>query len=501
VILATGGPLTRVERAALAAGLVVAAALAFPLRGMVTDGTYVWLRYAENLARGHGLVFNPGERVYGCTSPLWVSLIADGIALGFDGLQVARVLGFVATLASVGLFLQLLRRTVRSPLVRAAATVAWSAHPWMTNWACSGLETPLAVALVLAGFVALTEGEAWGDRPVRTGALWALAAMTRPGGVLLCVLWVTALIADAENRPAIRRLVYGVAPVLLIYGSWLLFARVYYGTFWPQTLAIAVDQRTGWGPSLVHLGGQVRLALGAHGVLAAAFAVAVLAGGRRMWPARRGALHYLPWMWVIGLPALFAARIAPIESRQLALVAPIATWLAWRAVEAWWSGQRPTPHVSLRGAFLGGALAALLFAQEIGYYRDRVLPEVREGTRALNSGLVQWGRWLRANAPARSSVATPLVGTIGHLSGLRVVDLTGLVSPEILALRETNPDVIVDLSFGSVSRPGWLVDTRPAADLLSRTRFRGALEVVAEAEGNTLYRIDWARADSLRVLH
>src|SRR6185436_339502 len=185
----TYGPITRIEKLALIAGLVIALGLMIPLRHYLTDDTFIHLQYAKHLAEGRGLVFNVGERVYGCTSPLWVALIADGMALGLDGVLVARVLGVIATLASIVLFFQLLRRTVRTPELRAAGTVAWAAHAWMLRWSVSGMETPLAVALTLAGFVAYVEGVQWGSRPVRTGALWGLAALTRPEGVFLLGLW------------------------------------------------------------------------------------------------------------------------------------------------------------------------------------------------------------------------------------------------------------------------------------------------------------------------
>src|SRR5689334_13930344 len=41
---------------------------------MVADDQFVSMRYAENLARGMGLVWNAGgERVEGFTNPLWVA--------------------------------------------------------------------------------------------------------------------------------------------------------------------------------------------------------------------------------------------------------------------------------------------------------------------------------------------------------------------------------------------------------------------------------------------
>ncbi len=50
--------------------------LARALGGYLTDDTYIFLRYARNIAEGNGAVFNLGERVEGFTSPLWTFLLA-----------------------------------------------------------------------------------------------------------------------------------------------------------------------------------------------------------------------------------------------------------------------------------------------------------------------------------------------------------------------------------------------------------------------------------------
>ena len=101
----------RLERAGLLLAVLLAAGLAWPLRHYVTDDTYIHLQYATHLAHGDGFVFNTGERVYGTTSPLWVVLLAEAIALGADGLLASKLLGGLATLAAVLLWWALARRT------------------------------------------------------------------------------------------------------------------------------------------------------------------------------------------------------------------------------------------------------------------------------------------------------------------------------------------------------------------------------------------------------
>lgn len=511
-------PMTRVERLGLAAALLLATALMWPLRHYLTDDTFIHLQYARNLATGHGLVFNPGERVYGCTSPLWVALIADGMTLGFDGLRVARVLGFLATLWSVALFLQLMRRNLQTPALCAAATVAWAGHAWMLRWSLSGMETPLAVALVLAGFVAFTEGKTWGARPVRTGSLWALAALTRPEAALLLGLWGIFLLVDTDSRAGLRRLVFGSLPPLAIYGAWLLFARFYFGSALPQTLMAKASGAAGFDVQFENLWRQIRIVGATDGLIALLLVLALMVGGWNVWTRRslpQRAQRMLPWVWVILVPALYVVRGVPVLSRYLLPLLPVLSWLAWRAGECWSLGTEATPRAVRRTVVLGTALAALVLVQNLAVYGSTVLPQVRSFSAGLQSSLIPLGRWLRDNTPERNSIATPDIGAIGYFSHRRVVDLAGLVTPAMVPFldREVPEDAIANFRFAAFARPEYVVDRGPRPDdLRRRSRYAPALTLLNVTSVPNLgiarpgevfysaYRVDWTVADSLAVL-
>src|SRR5205823_2531369 len=86
----------------------------------VIDDAFISFRYAENLVRGYGLVFNPGERVEGYTNFLWVLIIAGAKALGGDSLLSAKVLGTLANLVTLVL-------------------VGWVALRWQPRFVFTGL--------------------------------------------------------------------------------------------------------------------------------------------------------------------------------------------------------------------------------------------------------------------------------------------------------------------------------------------------------------------------
>jgi hypothetical protein len=514
VTAAPGAPLTRIERIGLAAGLALAGVLVWPLRGYLTDDTYIHLQYARHLAAGQGLVFNVGERVFGCTSPLWVALVAGGIRLGADGLIVARLLGFLATLGAVVLFFSLARRSLRTPELRAIATLAWAGHAWMLRWSLSGMETPLAVALVLAGFVTFAGAGPSRWRSPRTGVLWALAALTRPEAALLLALWVIASVLDRTDGEGWERVARRVAPGLAICGGWLLFARIYFGGLWPNTLAAKAAGSDSLAFQVDNLWRQIRIVAATDGAVAALLAAALVFGRGTPRPGGPWPVSVLPWAWLAGVPALYAARGVPVLSRYLLPLLPVMAWLAWRAADRWWMGEAPVPATRRRAAALGVAIGSLVLVQNLTVYRLEVVPHVVSFSQGFRGSLVKWGRWFGEHAPVDASIATPDIGAIGYFGERRVIDLAGLVTPRMIPLLRAGlpEDVVKELRFAAFARPEFLVDRAPVAnDLLRRSPYAACLVPLGHASVPNLgiarpgeavysfYRVDWACFDSLRA--
>src|SRR5262245_45121174 len=109
--------------AALAA-LLFALAAAWRRQG-VSDAAFISFRYAENLFRGLGLVFNPDERVEGYSNFLWTLGTTLGLRLGADPERWTIHVGIVCYLASV-------------------AALAWNA--WTARRESPGLSVAVPVA-------------------------------------------------------------------------------------------------------------------------------------------------------------------------------------------------------------------------------------------------------------------------------------------------------------------------------------------------------------------
>lgn len=211
---------------------VTLATLAFTLvvaNAWVSDDAYITFRVVENLLRGDGLVWNPGERVMVYTHPLWLALLLPTSALlGVWWASVALGLGFTA--ATLGVFARELSATPWRALV-VLGTFALAKTP--LHFGTSGLETALLVFLSIQTLrVAEHVTRAHEHRRL---ALYLLAlALTRPDAPLLVLpAWLAAL--RATRRDGWRAHLRAFAPALALGLAWLGFASLVYGHPLPNT--------------------------------------------------------------------------------------------------------------------------------------------------------------------------------------------------------------------------------------------------------------------------
>jgi hypothetical protein len=169
------------------------------------DDTYIHLQYARGIAEGHPFSYHRGDGYStGCTSPLYVVLLAVPYLLGFGDRMIAvtLVLGGVWLAASL-LLLVRLGRQLGNRSAGVAAAVLWGG--WGFTWYAlhSGMETGLYAVMIL---LALSLFVAWTRRGTpRPG--WPLVAaagllpLARPDGLFL----LGALLGVVGLRVVLRR--------------------------------------------------------------------------------------------------------------------------------------------------------------------------------------------------------------------------------------------------------------------------------------------------------
>jgi len=222
---------------------------------VVQDDAYISLVYSKNFVAGEGLVFNLGERVEGYTNFLWVMLLALPHALSIDAVWMARLFG---TLAAAGLILSCWRAaaslsTRPSGFALLAAPCLLAANGALAFWSVSGMETTafaLLVTCAASRYLQRSRSSAVALDGY-TGALFGLAALTRPEGWMffgLTVLHQGFVLLRLRQVPRnMMQLTAAPLTFAALVLPHLLFRILYYGHPLPNTFYAKT------GISLTHL--------------------------------------------------------------------------------------------------------------------------------------------------------------------------------------------------------------------------------------------------------
>jgi hypothetical protein len=199
------------------------------LRILAADDSYIHLRVAHHLLLTGHAFFNSGERVMVSSSPLWVLLLALSSSI-MHGLPPAAPLEALSMATACALSLLLAAEYARHlNLVRFPLTLYLAIPPILVfilllQSSIQQMETPAAIALMLAGIYAFERQRSW----------WApslvLAAFTRYE--LFLLLFILSCAALATRRATWRAALSGFA-VLFAGCTWLLYQ---YGTLIPNTI-------------------------------------------------------------------------------------------------------------------------------------------------------------------------------------------------------------------------------------------------------------------------
>jgi tetratricopeptide (TPR) repeat protein len=397
------------------------------------DDAYISLRFAQNLVDGHGLVFNPGERVEGYSNFTWTLLLALFLRLGAPPVETCTWLGVLFGASAIGVAARFARALEgRWGVATVATALLIAGCSAFALWSTGGLETALFTFLVTLG---LERGLAPGvSRRGRRAApiVLFLAALTRPDGPLIFALWYVVRVHDTLRRrgPAAdggrRELVLDALLYLLPMIPYALWKLAYYGDILPNTYYAKA------GVSLAYVSRGARYALEYFHAYGAWGAVPLLALASLVRERHRGVEARLLFLWVG-----FAAYIVAIGGDVLYVhrfwlpILPIAALLVARGLTAVLEiaaarrRARP-PFVPAGTIVLALALAGIGLAknwESIQYRRQQEIGFV--------FNMKQTGLWLKDNLPPGARIAITTVGAIGYYSDLNVIDMLGLTDREI----------------------------------------------------------------------
>lgn len=439
--------------------------------GLPLDDGWIHQTYARNLAQSGRLAFAPGAVSAGSTSPLWTLLLAPGHLLPLPDLWWPYLLGVLSLLALLWAAMRVWRIVWPTHAMRDWVVGGALALSWPLLWAAgSGMETLFFIAL---GFVLLArflDGEAGGGT---LGLLAGLLILARPEGVILTALIVAALLLQRKWR---QTALFGVA-ALVPLAPYFLFNLTVSGVLWPNTF---YAKQTEYAVLLAEplplrfvrllffsLGGPEsgwRGVSGAHLVLAPGLAVAGWRALRADWVQRR-LWRTLPLWWAGGHVLAYAMRLPVTYQHGRYLWAALPVWIMF-GLAGWGTILQELRRRGRMGRMLG-QVAALSFVVLLVLFLLFGAAAYAEDVAFVENEMVDVALWLRDNTPPDALVAAHDIGALGYFARRPILDLAGLVSPQVIPMlqdedalahyvRETGAEYLV-------TAPGWPYQSLTAA--------------------------------------
>lgn len=443
--------------------------LGFPL-----DDAWIHQTYARNLWQTGQWEYVPGVVSAGSTSPLWTILLAIGYALRLPYLLWAYLLGgaalFLLAVGGMRLWEMLWpERATLSWVVGVVLALTWQ----LLYAAASGMEAPLFTALCLN--LAASYGH-WRRDPIPNpqtplwlGLFSGLLILTRPDGVLLLLLLVIGIaLRPQPGGERLRVLLVWAAMAALTVVPYFAFNMASAGTLWPNTfyakqaeyaelLTVPLPQRF-FQLLFFSLGGPEtgwRGISGAHLLLLPGLITITWKGIRSDWRQRR-LLYTLPLLWAAGHVLLYALRLPVTYQRGRYLWPALPVWIIY-GLAGW--------HLILQAAPLQQTsrlirqAIVLIFILMLLIFLILGGVAYQEDVAFIEGEMVQIAHWLQQNSQPHDLIAAHDIGAIGYFAPRPILDLAGLISPEVVPYL-SKPEALADYVRQSeaaylVTAPGW----------------------------------------------
>lgn len=391
----------------------------------VIDDAFISFRFAQNLAEGHGLVFNLGERVEGYSNLFYVLLSAAGMKLGMDPLLWGRIWSTMAmggTLAFLPGIVRLLapEENAHHPVPGIVAQVVLAATGAVACWMLAGLETAFFTFFAVWGWRAAIKRQT-----IMAGIAGVLLILTRPEGPALAAIFMGWALLPGRALTAVEssRFKTWLGPTILLIGTAAFFVwrHDYFGywlpnTYYAKTGDLAGQLKTGWPYGLnflVYYGGTLLVT----GVIAS------LRGGTSILFSRDTLFSLFVVVFWFGYTVAIGGDMLGMFRFWVPVLPLFTTTVVTLLSGTGWI-TRP------RGAIITTVILmiALLPASFLGKERRLVSIHMSE---ANLGGWILAGDAMAAQLPKDSTIALGPAGYIPYVTRFQTWDFYGIIEPHI----------------------------------------------------------------------
>ena len=392
--------------------------LGFPL-----DDSWIHLTYARNLAEHGEWAFRPGEPSAGSTSPLWTAILSIGFLINLAPYVWTYLMGWVILTLLAVYAENLVRKLVPAYRSQFPWIGLFFVFAWHLTWsAVSGMETLLHGLIVLVVLGALLSGS---RRYLTLGVLTGLSVWVRPDGLtLLGPIFIVALLTEKSwhlRGEAIWKTLIGFGSLMLPY---VLFNLALSGNAMPNTFyAKQAEYGSFWHSKAL----TERISEYLWPIIASPFLA--LTPGAFLWLGKK--LRAQDWaalgsfIWVVDYILIYFFSLPAYQhGRYIIPVLPVMyMWGVLGLLEFTFS-----PEASRRVVFIWQVLVITL---SLAFMSIGAMQNAND-VRWVETEMVVAAKWVNQNIPSNALLAVHDIGALGFYAQNPVIDMAGLVTPEVV---------------------------------------------------------------------
>ncbi len=401
---------------------LIASALIFRI-GFPLDDSWIHLTYARNLAEHGEWAFRLGQRSAGSTAPLWTVLLSIGFLIGLAPYVWTYLLGWIV-LMLLAIYAE---NVARKLIISYKSRIPWAGlffvFVWHLTWAAvSGMETLLHGLIILVVLGELISGS---RRYLTLGLLAGLSIWIRPDGLtLLGPILFVALLSERSwhlRGEAIWKTLLGFSSLFFPY---LLFNLALSGNPMPNTFYAKQAEYEAYWLSKTLL---ERVSDYIWPIIASPFLVLIPAAliwlikSIRDW--KWGALASL--IWFFGYIAIYFTRL-PAYQHGRYIIPALPVMYLWGILG--FLELVSSSKVGKRLVFLWQVtIVVLTIAFEFIGARQNAYDIFW-----IESEMVTTAKWIEQNVPSDARLAVHDIGALGYYVQNPLVDMAGLITPDVV---------------------------------------------------------------------
>jgi hypothetical protein len=464
-------------------GFLLISARTFGL-GFPLDDAWIHQTYARNLVQYGEWAFLSGQPSSGSTAPLWTVLLAVGRWLHIDPIAWSYSLGGSLLVASAWLCGRWLN-------LRSGVSLRWwffaallLVLEWHLVWtSVSGMETTALILLYLIVLMWL-DSQKWNSFGV--GMLIGLGVWIRPDALslLLPVAWV-AFQNSNQYRKMLRRMGFVLIGAVLLIGPYMAFNYALSNELWPTTFYAKQAEYAVYReiPFFNRLWAQLTPPLaGVCALLVPGIVLSTIAQSRQgsWW-------RMAPLLWVLSYVTAYAIRL-PVNyqhGRYAIPIIPVVMVLGMEGIKGW---VEPNAKSVFRRLSSRAWLIALPVLAVIFWWHGA--RAYAQDVAIIETEMVAASQWISNHTEAEALIAAHDIGALGYFGERTLVDMAGLVSPEVIPIfrDEEALEMFLDARDADylMTFPGWYPELVEQAELIYTTGASHSIE--AGGENMAVYR-------------